>query len=830
MKKFGKIILSVIAVLLIAVLVAGCGGGKKKSDNGGGGGGGGQQPGDYSQSVSLTLAPATIFNADFTTATLDNWEFANGATGSIEGGVLKVTAPTAEGIALKLKESVWENIKQQLGTDGFYVEMLIKPTAVPATGNNKNFGLASHISSDNTTWYYAGFNGNNRMQAGHSGNLKGHQNTGDGLSFSKEEDLVYYKWRYEYENDTINFYCNDVYMGKNGVLADYKPGMGYSGTIGVYSCFVPFELASVRVGKVSENRFKLRIETDDKTFPKFYSTYLRLINTVSSTGIQIDDERTFTINFVDAKVGEDGWTAFSTNPAILKVSASSGNNGDSFTVTGVGVGTASVIVTSSYDPGSKRSITYQVKEKSNFVDDAYTNITDKVYPNIGSTTAYTDGELAITFDSEPVLSDINNGQIFIYKYSDDSLVDTIKLSNASETAFSAERGMNLDIGNQMVRVEDKTLYITPHFGKLEYGTKYYVAIPNEVITGSLGGKTFTGFSPKNKTWHFTTRTAPSITGSVITVNGSQKSEANFRTVQKALKYVADNNIDNAVIEIDPGIYRELLTFKKDLNVTLKGKGSQPFGQDVIIQYTNGNSPNGSTSGRTLTYFSSNGTVNLVNLTLKNTAQKSVNSQAETIYFDNDNGKLVAKNCSFISQQDTILTKGYNWFYQCYIEGNTDFIWGYAKVALFEDCDIKVLDNSGNASYIFQARCTNLTDKGYVLFNCDITNENASAKGSYFARSGGETKFFDNVSIINCKLLGNPIMDKWYNKELDSSTPNPNPATANASSGWKQYGLVDGSGNAVTITCANAYTLTDEEYNAGWSSREKILGSWSPVLP
>ena len=582
---------------------------------------------------------------------------------------------------------------------------------------------------------------------------------------------------------------------------------------------------------MNENKTKLQIVTSDMTMPRFYSKYLRLINNVSSSGIRVDDERTFTIIAKNAVGADDGWTAASTNPAVLRISAPSGNSGDTLTITGVGVGTATVIITNMSDPGSKRSITYKVDEKLKFVDDAYGDITNRVYPNVGSTAAYTDGELAITFDSEPVIADKNNGQIFIYKYSDDSLVDTITLSNATESAFSTERGMTLKIGDQMVRVEGNTLYITPHFGKLQYGTQYYVAIPNEVITGTLGGKTFTGFSPKNKTWNFTTRTAPNITGNVITVDGSQTSTAHFRTVQKALKYVSDNNVDGAEIQIQPGIYRELLTFKKDLNVTLRGMGSQPFGRDVIIQYTNGDKDwNSSTSGRTLSYFSTKGTLNLVNLTLKNTAKKAELGQAETIYFDNVDGKLVAKNCSFISQQDTILTKGYNWFYQCYIEGNTDFIWGYAKVSLFEDCDIKVLDNAGNASFIFQARCSNQNDKGYVLFNCNITNENASAKGSYFARSGGNNKEFDNVSIINCKLLGNPIVNKWYNKDIDNSTPNPNPATATATSGWKQYGLVDGSNNPVTITCANAHTLTAEEYNTNWSTRAQILGSWDPKLP
>ncbi|HYH02090.1 MAG TPA: pectinesterase family protein [Bacillota bacterium] len=828
MSKFYKRASLLMVVLLISALVVGCGGGNKSSNNSG-------SVNDSSTTVSLALAQSNVFSDDL--ANSDNWEFVNGSTVTVSNGIMKVTEPknktNSEGIAMKLKDPIWQNIVAKLGgSDSFYVEMLIKPTSLSNGSSNKNFGIASHISIDNNQWYYAGINANGRMQAGSSTNLKGWQNTGDGVTFNTESDLIYYKFRYEYNKGVINFYYNDLYMGKNSTLANYAANpAGYTGSVGIYTSGSSFEVDSVRVGALTENQTKLILSTTDASLPRLWSNYIKLINNTSSSGIRVDDEVQFNVTAKNASGAPDTWTATSTNPNVLAATAS-GVDGGTLTLKGMGIGKATVVISNGADKGSKRAITYSVAEKLNYIDDTYTGIITKVYPNIGALAAYADGELAITFDSAPSIVN-STGVMFIKKYSDDSVVDTIKLVNATESAFNTDRGVSSDlvIGDQMVRIEGNTLYITPHFGKLAYETKYYIAIPNGIISGVLGGKPFTGFSPSQKNWNFTTKAKPTTSGPTITVNGSQSSTADFRTVQMALKYVADNSINNAIIQIAPGTYRELLTFKKDQNITLMGTETGTYGDRIVIQYTNGNSWNGSTNGRPVVYIASTGTVNLVNLTLRNTGEKSVVNQAETIYFASDAGKLVAKNCSFKSQQDTILTKGYNWFYKCYIEGNTDFIWGYAKTALFEDCSLKVLTNGSNYSVIFQARSPKLEGKGYVLLNCSIANENI-AGGGYFARSGGDTSVADNVSIINCKLTGSSIVKNWYTKDVDPGTPNPTPATASATAGWKQYGLTDGSGNAVAVSNQNAYTLTTSEYNAGWANRTLIFGgsNWTPVEP
>lgn len=71
----------------------------------------------------------------------------------------------------------------------------------------------------------------------------------------------------------------------------------------------------------------------------------------------------------------------------------------------------------------------------------------------------------------------------------------------------------------------------------------------------------------------------------------------------------------------------------------------------------------------------------------------------------------------IGYQDTLLPGGgYNWFYQCYIEGATDFIWGSGKVVLFEDCELHA--PTGTRA-VMQARVTE-GNLGYVFDRCRFT--------------------------------------------------------------------------------------------------------------
>jgi pectate lyase len=801
-KKYRSLLMLTILFLTLSLVLIGCGGSKRHHSSNGNNSDGS----DTATSVSLVLNKGSLLDDRFTNT--DNWEFVNGATGSVSNGVLTVNADSTQGIAMRLKDDVWMRMNSP---SSYYVEMYLKPLS-SANSWYKIFGVASNIDSTCSKWYWAGLS--NRVQIGYydsassdnTNNLKKRYDKSSGYSNS---DLVYYKIRYEYDNGTIGLYVNDIPMPQT-----YDPGQGFSGTIGVVTSNASFEVKAVAIGKLGENADKLMLAPDDtSSLSLAYSKYVRFINNTSSKEIRVGDEVALKVTATDSTGLPGTWTAMSTNSNVLAVSASSGSDGETLTFKGTGVGTATVIVANGND---KRAITYTVLGALTYVNDNYGIITNLVYPAVGANNAYPDGEIAIKFDSMPrIASTTATSAILIYNYATGALADTIYLEQ-DKYVISGRGQTAVNCGSQRIRIDGDYLYIAPHNGKLSYGTHYYVAIVNGVFAGTLNGKTFTGFSPDNKSWNFTTKSEPVISGKTITVDGGQNSTADFRTVQAALDWVTAKSIDGAEIQIQPGTYYELLTFTKNLNLTLRGMGSGKYGNDVIIRYTNGNEINFTAMEyRCLAYITSDKNVNLANITLYNTGIKSEVGQAETIFFRHP-GNLIARNCSFKSQQDTICSEGYNWFYNCHVEGNTDFIWGGALVSLFEKCEIYCISNG---SYIFQARQKHENDRGYVLYNCTIKTN--SGETSYFARSGGP---FDNVSIINCTLTGTGTIDSW------SGAPKPDPNPNKATVGWKQYGLKDSSGKAVAVTTSTSHTLTDAEYNTYWSSQAKILGSWSPSLP
>ena len=89
--------------------------------------------------------------------------------------------------------------------------------------------------------------------------------------------------------------------------------------------------------------------------------------------------------------------------------------------------------------------------------------------------------LIVQFDQNVVKG--STGNITVYKYSDDSTVETIAIGSASVSAP----------GNA---------FVTITFSKLYYGTRYYIFIDNTAIENG-SSEAFAGISDKD-TWDFTT--------------------------------------------------------------------------------------------------------------------------------------------------------------------------------------------------------------------------------------------------------------------------------------------------------------------------------------
>ena len=522
-----------------------------------------------------------------------------------------------------------------------------------------------------------------------------------------------------------------------------------------------------------------------------------------------------------------GVTAVSSDPTVATATVTDGATNSTIALSGLKGGVTTVTITNTGDSNSAtntKTILVSVAEYA--ATDPYGSLALLVYPAPGAASAYTDGELALTFDAPPTLN--TGGVIKIFAATDGGEVDSVAFANETQTFGTT----TINVGSQLVRVGGNTVFFTPHLGKLAYGTAYYVAIPTTSITGTLTGTAFNGLSNLSTvaSWKFTTRAAPTLSAASVTVDGGQSSTANFRTLQGALSGLAAGlpTATTITINVAAGTYRELVHYTgpgATQTINIIGPAGNNRGDSCIVQYANGNMVNGSTSTRASVYLTGTNVV-LQNITLKNTGARSVVSQAEALYFAGGSAfTLAAFNSSFSSNQDTIQSSGRNWFYNCYIEGNVDFIWGTADAALFESCSLRFINDVGGgaASYgLFVARtgatiaagANGTVPKGYVLLNSTVSvDANVTA---YFGRDAGTGAFYDQAALINVVFSGAGMLGAG----LWNVTTAPLSLGDSSYVGWKSAGC---SGlNLASLTTDPKTSATIVSQATEYDTRDHIL--------
>ncbi|MBQ7159722.1 MAG: hypothetical protein IJS09_09945, partial [Treponema sp.] len=147
----------------------------------------------------------------------------------------------------------------------------------------------------------------------------------------------------------------------------------------------------------------------------------------------------------------------------------------------------------------------------------------------------------------------------------------------------------------------------------------------------------------------------------------------FDTIQAAVN--ACSGTASYTIKLPKRTYKEnYIHYNGAATVKISGATTTKYGADVIII---GHGENmGKEKGRELIEFEGSGNLILENLTLMSDWSRKDHAgdvQAEVLGFDST-GTVAAYNCAFKSHQDTMRTTGKGWFYKCYVEGDTDFIW------------------------------------------------------------------------------------------------------------------------------------------------------------
>lgn len=268
---------------------------------------------------------------------------------------------------------------------------------------------------------------------------------------------------------------------------------------------------------------------------------------------------------------------------------------------------------------------------------------------------------------------------------------------------------------------------------------------------------------------------------MITVS---KNNGDFTTLQEAVLSVDDHASEPVTILIEPGIYEEKVFIRKK-NIHIIGKNRD----NTIFLYGDGAKklrPDGTDYGtfNTAVVFFAGSDITVENITFKNTAGSGKTAgQALAVYIGSD--RTAFYNCAFLGHQDTVFTGNMsdepnkrlmlpdffqksdvkiqydgnrNYFEDCYICGDVDYIFG-PSTAYFNRCQIySKLLTSESVSYITAASTPNGQEHGYVFSQCDIAGEGEN--GSIYL--GRPWRDYAKTAFIQCTMDKRIHPVGWHN--------------------------------------------------------------------
>lgn len=245
---------------------------------------------------------------------------------------------------------------------------------------------------------------------------------------------------------------------------------------------------------------------------------------------------------------------------------------------------------------------------------------------------------------------------------------------------------------------------------------------------------------------------------------SRDGTGEFRTIDEAIEVCRAFMDYTKVIYVKKGVYKEKLIIPSWLtHITICGEDRN----NTIITYddhANINMPVGGLDSeaavkgkkmgtfRTYTLKVQGSYITIENITIENNAAKL--GQAVALHTEGDH--ILVHNCRLLGNQDTVYTGVAGnrvAFYNCYIEGTTDFIFG-PSMAWFENCEIHSKQNS----YITAASTPAGQKYGYVFNKCKLTADKDVDK----VYLGRPWRPFAATLFMNCELGKHILPVGWHN--------------------------------------------------------------------
>jgi pectinesterase len=299
---------------------------------------------------------------------------------------------------------------------------------------------------------------------------------------------------------------------------------------------------------------------------------------------------------------------------------------------------------------------------------------------------------------------------------------------------------------------------------------------------------------------------PAQTNLFVAADGN----APFKTVQAAIMAVpSGSRVNPVVIHIKPGTYKELIYIQREKNF-FRLVGENPTNTILTFNlYAGITNADGQPIG---TFKTPSTTIDAddfmaENLTFENSAGPV--GQALAIRVDGD--RAVFRDCRFLGWQDTmLLNRGRQYFENCYIAGQTDFIFG-AATAWLENCRIHCLRDG----YITAASTPADQPFGFVFSNCKITGE-PDVK-TYLGRPW---RIYASTIFLNCEMSGVIRPEGWN----DWKKPEAHPTA--------RYAEFNSTGAGASLTNRPDWTRQLMKSETQKITVEKILGGtdgWNPAF-
>jgi polygalacturonase len=292
----------------------------------------------------------------------------------------------------------------------------------------------------------------------------------------------------------------------------------------------------------------------------------------------------------------------------------------------------------------------------------------------------------------------------------------------------------------------------------------------------------------------------------------------FSSVQRAI----DSAPEGGLISIAPGVYREVLTISKP-HLQLRGGSTDPSRVVVVFNKSAGDS-NGTFNSATVNVRADD--FDAANLTFANDwnathEQIAQGSQALALSVTADRARF--RNVRLLGNQDTLYlgsqgcspgngepcTVTRQYFENCYIEGNVDFIFGDGK-AWFENCEIHSTPHQGG--YITaQGKHYASEDSAFVFDHCRLT----AAAGVRDVWLGRPWRPWATVTFANTEM-GDHIATAGWREWHPGET---NYIETSSSTEYRSYGPgAHPSEREPHTRLLDSFSLTVKQFFGDWDPR------------